>query len=264
VRFTENGPSIPDELLFAQDEGRVVFFCGSGVSKARVNLPDFTGLTKKVLKTLRASTDSGAVRLFSLSQVLEAEHGVRGFSSADRIFALLTREFPTEEINRAVAQALHPGAAPDLSAHKTMLRLARVQDRKHRLITTNFDLLFEACNRSLKCATRSNLPRLQFADGGWGLIHLHGSVKPDYSGPTEDGFVLSSAEFGDAYLAQGWARDFVRDVLDRYVAVFVGYSADDPPLRYLLEGQSWPGESAQRAKWIFCLTAASMLAANQE
>ena len=51
-----------------------------------------------------------------------------------------------------------------------------------------------------------------------------------------DGFVLSSSEFGDAYLAQGWAREFVREVLNRFTAVFIGYSADDPPIRYLLEG----------------------------
>jgi hypothetical protein len=34
LRFLAEGPSIPDELLVARDEGRVVFFCGAGVSRA--------------------------------------------------------------------------------------------------------------------------------------------------------------------------------------------------------------------------------------
>ena len=70
----------------------------------------------------------------------------------------------------------------------------------------------------------------------WGIVHLHGCVNAACSGPTEDGFVLSSASFGDAYLAIGWAREFVKAVLGKYVVVFVGYSADDPPIRYLLQG----------------------------
>ena len=35
MRFIANGPSIPDELLTARDDGRVIFFCGAGVSRPR-------------------------------------------------------------------------------------------------------------------------------------------------------------------------------------------------------------------------------------
>ena len=55
-------------------------------------------------------------------------------------------------------------------------------------------------------------------------------------GVTRQGLILSSADFGRAYLAEGWATRFVRDLLRRYVIVLVGYSATDPPVRYLLEG----------------------------
>ena len=44
MRFYENGIDIPDELLYAHDEGKVVFICGSGVSKAKAKLPDFKKL----------------------------------------------------------------------------------------------------------------------------------------------------------------------------------------------------------------------------
>ena len=44
--------------------------------------------------------------------------------------------------------------------------------------------------------------------------------------------ILSSAEFGRAYLAEGWAARFIRDAIAKYIIVFVGYSADDPPVQY--------------------------------
>ena len=46
MRFLVDGLDVPEELLTARDEGRVVFFCGAGVSRARANLPDFYGLAE--------------------------------------------------------------------------------------------------------------------------------------------------------------------------------------------------------------------------
>src|SRR5262249_4291034 len=48
--------------------------------------------------------------------------------------------------------------------------------------------------------------------------------------------VLSARDFGRAYMAQGWATEFMRAALARYTLVLVGYSADDPPISYLLRG----------------------------
>jgi hypothetical protein len=55
MRFHADGPSIPDELLVARDEGRVIFFCGAGVSLARAGLLDFFGLAEKVTSGLGVS-----------------------------------------------------------------------------------------------------------------------------------------------------------------------------------------------------------------
>ena len=68
-----------------------------------------------------------------------------------------------------------------------------------------------------------------------GVIHLHGHVTDTYDGAFDDEFVLSSADFGRAYLAEGWATQFIRALLGRYKLVFLGYAADDPPIQYLLE-----------------------------
>ena len=50
------------------------------------------------------------------------------------------------------------------------------------------------------------------------------------------GFIVSSSDFGRAYLAEGWATRFIRDLLDQYTVILLGYSANDPPVRYLLQG----------------------------
>jgi len=68
-----------------------------------------------------------------------------------------------------------------------------------------------------------------------GIIHLHGYASKDYTGAEGDGFILSSSDFGRAYLSDGWATQFFMEIIERYVVVFVGYTADDPPIHYLLE-----------------------------
>jgi hypothetical protein len=63
MRFLADGPSIPDELLVARDEGRVIFFCGAGVSRARAGLSDFFGLAQRVSETLGVASDSPGKRI---------------------------------------------------------------------------------------------------------------------------------------------------------------------------------------------------------
>ncbi len=50
--------------------------------------------------------------------------------------------------------------------------------------------------------------------------------------------VLTDADFGSAYLTQGWARRFVQQLFSRFVVLFVGYSYQDLPLLYLARGIS--------------------------
>ena len=155
--------------------------------------------------------------------------------SADRVFGLIEREFSQRDIYAAIAACLKPTDAPDLAAHRTLLDLGKGPDGKTRLITTNFDLLFEACDPNLIRSSPPHLPDPLRDSEFFGVIHLHGHVTNDYSTAAGDGFVISSAEFGRAYLSERWATDFIRSVLERYIVVFVGYAADDPPMQYLLE-----------------------------
>ena len=235
LRFLDDGPSIPDELLLARDQGRVVFFCGAGVSQAKAGLPGFLGLARRVAQTLGVQSDSPAIDLLNHAGTVEDRPDLPGLVPTDRIFAILEREFLVRDVETAVANALQPTDSPDLSAHDTLLDLATAPDSTVRIVTTNFDRLFEDCDRDVQVWQPPHLPDPSPSGHMNGIVYLHGKAAPDYTGATGDGFVLSSSGFGRAYLADGWATSFFQQIIHEYVVVFVGYAADDPPVQYLLE-----------------------------
>ena len=235
MRFLADGPSIPDDLLLARDQGRVIFFCGAGVSRARANLPDFFGLARAVVSKLGVDKNSSAYKLIEEAQEIDRRVGVSGVISADRVFGLLEREFSSSDIEEAVASALKPPTGCDLTAHRILLDLATTREGAVQLVTTNFDRLFDDCGRNLKIWQPPRLPDPLRQNEINGVVYLHGRSTPTYTGAEGDGFILSSSEFGRAYLSDGWATTFIREILGKYVVVFVGYTADDPPVHYLLE-----------------------------
>lgn len=237
MRFIADGPVLSDELLVSRDEGRVLFFCGAGVSRANAHLPGFLGLAEQVLDKLRALPDSAPRELISIANTLKDRtvSGVGSILAADRLFGLLERDFAQEDIDRAVGDILRPNANVDLTAHRIMLDLSRTPNGRVQLVTTNFDLLFEMVAPGAPKWTPDKLPDLQRGEGFAGIVHLHGVFDRNYTKPIGGNFVLSSGEFGRAYLAERWATDFIRDAVERYSVVFVGYTADDPPVQYLLE-----------------------------
>ena len=235
MRFIENGPKIPDELLFDLDEGKVVFFCGAGVSIAKAKLPSFFELTELVMKSLGASTDCPAAKLREEAYMIEANTGVSGIISADRIFGLLERDFSKQNIEAAVTKTLKPCMGVDLTAHELLLRLATSKDGCTKLVTTNFDRLFDDCSTCIDTWLQPRLPNPDLGDDFNGIVYLHGRATKKYDGAEGGGFVLSSSDFGRAYLSESWATNFIKNIIDLYTVVFVGYSADDPPVQYLLE-----------------------------
>ncbi len=108
MRFFKDGPSIPDELLFALDEGRVVFFCGAGVSIACAGLPSFFSLAEKVIQRLGVTDDHPACIILNKAQELENQTDISGLISADKIFGLIERDFLIRDIENAVGDALRP------------------------------------------------------------------------------------------------------------------------------------------------------------
>lgn len=254
MRFLADGPILPDELLVARDEGRVLFFCGAGVSRARAGLPGFLGLAERVLKKLRALPDSPAGQLVNIAAQLQKTpiQGVGGILAADRIFGLLERDFAPADIERAVGKVLRPQSGANLDAHRTLLALSRSPNRQVQLVTTNFDLLFEAAaTPNMPRWTPTQLPDLRRDERFHGIVHLHGMFDDTYTRPVGGNLVLSSAEFGRAYLAEGWATSFIRAAIAQYLIVFVGYAGDDPPVQYLLEALNRVAEQPLRRLYAF-------------
>ena len=98
MRFSVDGPDIPDELLVARDEGRVVFFCGAGVSRAKAGLPSFRSLARDVLNDLEGTGNSDSKRLIEAAEEVESKARVSGLFSPDRIFGILERDFLYQSI----------------------------------------------------------------------------------------------------------------------------------------------------------------------
>lgn len=250
MRFFADGPNIPSDLLNARDKGEVLFFCGAGISMEEAGGLSFPKLAECVMSSLGSSASSPAQQLLKISNKIKIPPGVGGIPPADRIFALLEQEFAVADIRSDVSQAVKPNSNPGLSPHKSLLNLSRMPDGRYRLITTNFDRLFQLAAPDIPEILPPNLPDPR-RDEWEGVVHLHGMVNPDYSGAASKEFILSSADFGRAYLSDGWATAFMRALIEKYKIVFVGYSADDPPIQYLLEGLK--GSTKTRGLYTFQL-----------
>jgi hypothetical protein len=244
MRFRPDGPDIPDELVALQEKGDTIFICGAGVSRM-VGLPSFRELLESVYEDLGEDWRQHPAE----REVMEARG--RLANQYDRLFRIPERRLAAsdlpqqhgmrERIRTAVRGALMPPNGADLSGHLALLQLSRDREGQSRIVTTNFDTLFERSwfekhGSAIASHAHSAMPQPR-ASGFRGVLHLHGRLidnKPELKLPETD-LVLTSVEFGDAYLRSGWASRYVYDLVRAHTVVLVGYEADDPPMRYLLE-----------------------------
>jgi hypothetical protein len=240
MRFVKNGPEVPERLLQAHEDGRVVFFCGAGISYP-ARLPGYAGLVDRLYAELGATptpTQKAAIK-------------ARQYDTA---VGLLEAEVVggREKVRCAIATILEPDLrAPGATAtHEALLTLSRTRRGKTRLITTNFDRLFaEVISASTLPIEGYAAPLLPVPKNKWdGLVYLHGSLT---ASPTEtelNRLVVSSGDFGLAYLTERWAARFVSELFRSYTVCFVGYSINDPVLRYMMDALAADrslGESTQ-------------------
>ncbi|MBR0785588.1 SIR2 family protein [Bradyrhizobium iriomotense] len=230
MRFFADGPSIPETLIEDRDNGNVVFFCGAGISRP-AGLPGFIELAEQVLEELGPPPEAKVREM-----VARAREEPDGAISLDQVFSLLQRDYGTDNVQEIVGKLLSPAPSASLDYHSTILRLSRNPARNLQIVTTNFDLLFERAESDIRRHVAPALPDLSSGQPLTGLVYLHGRLGSQPDSAEQLQLILSSSDFGRAYLADGWATRFVRDLLNNYVIVLLGYSANDPPVRYLLEG----------------------------
>jgi hypothetical protein len=236
--FDEHGPEIPSELHQALEEDRLVIFCGAGVS-VRTGLPNFEGLVEKTYDRLNLNP-----RELNKKAIENQEF--------DRAFTLLERASPVL-VRKAVETVLETPPNPDLDSHKALITLATRRGKKApRLVTTNFDRLFG--DAGVHRDSTDYAPRLPVAapDRWRSLVHLHGGLG-DHSDPDRRNLVLTSADFGAAYLTEGWASRFLIEACRHFTLLFVGYRLEDEVLRTCSTQSQRRGKTTLiRAVVLFC------------
>jgi len=194
-----------DRIIDALRDDQLVVFAGAGVSMGPPsNLSSFWKLTSDIAQ------GTGFTPSEPLDRFLGQLHH-RNVAVHDR-----------------AAQLLSPQESTPNALHYDLLRLFRTADRI-KLVTTNFDLHFESAAKDLY-GTVPDIYRAPALPQGYefsGIVHVHGCL------PNARDLVLTDADFGRAYLTEGWARRFLVDVFRRYTVLFVGYSHNDVVMNYL-------------------------------
>ena len=227
LRFSNDGPKFPNEFIDSLLAGEVVFLCGTGVSAPQ--MPGFRGLVERTYEALgleRTDSEQSAFDKGLFEEVLGA---------------LSRRLSDPYAVTRTVSELLTVPDHPILDQHRSILRLSRDLDNRISVVTTNFETLLE---RAAAEEMSNETPRnVSFAGQALptpgsptfsGIIHIHGRLADGLLGLEPTPLVITSADYGDAYMRSGWASRFLFDLARCKVIVLVGYSATDAPVRYFL------------------------------
>ena len=128
-----------------------------------------------------------------------------------------------------------PHARRPAPIHRALIRLS---DRggATTIMTTNFDLLLENAAKKLQVPVQTyalgSIPRPTRRREFAGIFHIHGALTRNPSRHSD--LVLTDQDFGEYYLRRRVVPDLIYDAARLFHLVLVGYSANDPPMRYLL------------------------------
>lgn len=203
-----NGIEFPPDILKAINDNKLVIFAGAGVSiDPPSNLPDFNGLAKEIGRLCDKEFDPKKDEIDEFLGDLEREN---------------------VKVKKYVAEVLSAQVSRPNSFHKNILKLFKTPEVV-RIVTTNQDELFEAAARELGFSDvrTYSAPALPYGNDFSGIIHIHGKV----SDPQH--IIVTDTDFGNAYMLNGFATNFLVDLFKEYVVLFVGYSYNDRIVRYL-------------------------------
>lgn len=210
---------LPEPVVQAQEAGNIVFFVGAGASvDAPSNLPMFRQLAEELAKLACVEYDEKR--------------------DIDQFLGGLPETFDAHvHTSRLIGSE---NSLPNRT-HEAIVKLA-TSSNQPRIVTTNFDNHLSTAAKNLGLSLEDTWcgPALPLGEEFEGIVHLHGSVLKDATR-----LVLTDTDFGRAYLYHGWATRFLRDMFSSYTVVFIGYSHDDPIMRYL--GLGLPKETPRYA-----------------
>lgn len=258
ISLGEGLAKIPERLLLAHARGEVIFLVGAGVSMAS-GLPSFRGLVTDVIghfdSTIHHTITKSLTKkqleneLTSVKFIDKQRAEVQRFLRADYdvVLGMLERRFDgtppsTGKVRSTIAQILRDKKAKPAPIHRSLIRLSNWGEAT-TVVTTNFEYLLENAAKSIgtkvKTYALGGIPRPGRRGDFSGVLHIHGVVDRD-SGRSGD-LVVTDHDFGEFYLRRRVVPDFIYDVARLFSIVLVGYSANDPPMRYLLNAVAADG-----------------------
>ncbi|PIJ60676.1 SIR2 family protein [Mesotoga sp. H07.pep.5.3] len=210
--------NIPDEILRAREDGKLVVFAGAGVSMGPPScLPNFPQLVKQIAEQCAEVFNE---RKHPAFDEYLGELDIKYGKVNERVRAIIGR----------------PDSSPNI-LHRDISQLFTADNL--RIVTTNFDRHFSTAIEKLKAEGHFDMlpnefsaPALPRGNKFKGVVYLHGNIAQD-----AEELIVTDTDFGRAYLSEGWASDFVRTLYGSdYTILFIGYSHSDPMLKYLARG----------------------------
>ena len=258
IPLGSNLAAIPERLLLAHAHGEVLFVVGAGVSKPAGH-PDFRGLVLRVYQQLDAPVYRvvSAIPKSACNQYKVDESGltdqqvaeIRRFilGDYDVVLGMLERRIDGQSpgrsrVRQTIEKELRDTSIRPAGIHKALMRLSD-RGAATTIVTTNFELLLETSAKMLgqKVETYAlgGIPRPGRGEDFSGVLHIHGALDPDPARTSD--LVVSDQDFGEFYLRRRVVPDFIYDAARLFNIVLVGYSANDPPMRYLLNAVAADG-----------------------
>lgn len=237
--------------MLARDRGEVLFIVGAGVSYPPPSrLPDFRGLVIDIyadidtamvapLTAVKNKTATWDSPEFGLDDRQKTELKFFSREEYDVTLGMLERRIDGDpkkqsKVRKATHEILSRTREPN-ALHESLIRLGQRFGRT-LLVTTNFDVLLERASKKLKIPSsifcRGDIPSPSRAIDFHGLLYIHGRLDDELR--SGGGIVLTDQDFGDAYLRKHNITQLLYDAARIFHLVLVGYSANDSPVRYLL------------------------------
>ena len=252
MQFINKGPDIPISLIQAHKEGKVVFFCGAGISLDS-GLPTFNDIVQKI-------KDKFAYDCPKNSSLFHTKKN----NPLPPEICLNLFEYHLTDGRKSVREQLwdmlsNPKNKGSSNLHEALLKLSKDDTGRLHLVTTNFDLLFEIAAKNINLNHQKYLaPMLPIPNHTrWdGLVYLHGLMPNSKDDKTRlNQLILTSGDFGRAYLQEGWARRFLLELFRNFTVCFIGYSLNDAVVRYLtdaINADIEQGETSFNSLYAFC------------
>ena len=206
---------LPDDLIDAHAEGRLVLFVGAGASVAEpTGLPTYRELVAKVAEQSERPVSGADLERPDMVLSRLKSDGVDVHARVHRLISS-PPDRPEPEPNRL---------------HEAVAGLAAAAPQV-RVVTTNYDRCLSSCLPDGVDEYEAHaLPgQEEFA----GLVYLHGSVRL-----SPERLIVTSDDLGRHYLVNHGAARFLESMFRSLSVLFIGYSLKDTLMDYLVRGLS--------------------------